>query len=246
MLFHASLFLFAAYFFGSMELIVAFPEWFLALAAISLGGIFRAAWQLGGSASSAIVPTLFSFSAIFLLFFVSSDREKQIFLFLSSLVFYVSALGIYRLRQYSGDLTAQSMLALVSMTTLFFLFSVFFGLFLNFQMFTEYMLMLSCGGASFLVGLSFFLRSFRDRASAVFYAALLGFFSAQVSWIGTFWPFGYLTNGVIMLIFVFPIWESVRMESSNGISKRRLATHILLMLILVVVVLSSAQWRQVV
>lgn len=247
MLFHASLLLFAVFFFGSLELVAMFPEWFLILALLFLGGVFRLSWRFGGSASSAIVPTLFSFSTVFLLFFVSSPREKHIFILLSSLVFYVAALGIYRLRQYDGDLTAQSMLSLVAMTTLFFLFSVFSGLFLNFQRFTEYMLMLSCGLSAFLVGLSILLRSFRvEREKAMLYSLLLGFFAAQLAWIGTFWPFGYLTTGVLMLMFTSPIWESIQAETTGGISKMRLAVHVLLILFLTVIVLSSAQWLQVV
>ncbi len=247
MLFHASLLLFAVFFFGSLELVVLFPEWLLALSLLFLGGVFRMSWRFGGSASLAIVPTLFSFSAVFLLFFVSSLREKHIFIFLSSLVFYVAVLGIYRLRQCAGDLTAQSMLSLVAMTTLFFLFSVFSGLFLNFQRFTEYMLMLSCGMSAFLVGLSVFLRSFREEwEKAMFYALLLGFFAAQLAWIGTFWPFGYLTTGVLMLMFTSPIWDSIQAEIAGGISKKRLAAHVILILLLTAVVLSSAQWFQVV
>ena len=247
MVFHASLLVFALSFFGSMELIVSFPEWLLVLSGVFLGGIFWASWRFGGSASSAIVPTLFSFSAVFLLFFVSSPREKHIFILLSSLVFYVAALGTYRLRQYAGDLTAQSMLSLVAMTTLFFLFSVFSGLFLNFQRFTEYMLMLSSGLSAFLVGLSIFLRTFSsERKRAVFYALLLGFFAAQVSWIGTFWPFGYLTTGVLTLMFTSPLWDMIQNEASGGLSKRRLAAHILLILGLTVLVLSSSTWLPVV
>ena len=247
MLFHASLLLFAVFFFGSLELVAMFPEWFLILALLFLGGVFRLSWRFGGSASSAIVPTLFSFSTVFLLFFVSSPREKHIFILLSSLVFYVAALGIYRLRQYDGDLTAQSMLSLVAMTTLFFLFSVFSGLFLNFQRFTEYMLMLSCGLSAFLVGLSILLRSFRvEREKAMLYSLLLGFFAAQLAWIGTFWPFGYLTTGVLMLMFTSPIWESIQAETTGGISKMRPAVHVLLILVLTAIVLSSAQWLQVV
>lgn len=247
MLFHASLLLFAIFFFGSLELVVMFPEWFLILSLLFLGGVFRFSWRLGGTASSAIVPTLFSFSTVFLLFFVSSAREKHIFIFLSSLVFYMAALGIYRLRQYDGDLTAQSMLSLVAMTTLFFLFSVFSGLFLNFQRFTEYMLMLSCGLSAFLVGLSIFLRSFREnRGKAMLCALILGLFAAQMAWIGTFWPFGYLTTGVLMLIFTSPLWEGVQAETTGGISKKRLAIQVIFVLLLAAVVLSSAQWLQVV
>ena len=247
MLFHASLLLLAVSFFGSMELIVSFPGWFLILSGVFLGGVFSASWRFGGSASSAIVPTLFSFSAVFLLFFVSSAREKHIFILLSSLVFYVAALGIYRLRQYDGDLTAQSMLSLVAMTTLFFLFSVFSGLFLNFQRFTEYMLMLSSGLSAFLVGLSIFSRSFPSgRREPVFYALLFGFSVAQISWIGTFWPFGYLTTGVLTLMFISPLWELIQHADSGGFSKKRLAAHILLMLGLMALVLSSSAWLLVV
>jgi hypothetical protein len=40
------------------------------------------------------------------------------------MVFYVAMLGNYRLKQYKGDVTAQSMLSLVAITALFFLLAL--------------------------------------------------------------------------------------------------------------------------
>jgi hypothetical protein len=247
MLFHASILAFAIFFLGLLELFVALPGGLLVFAMVFLGVLFWMSWRFGGSASSAIVPTLFSLSTIILLFFISLPRERHLFIFLSTLVFYLAILGIYRLRQYAGDVTAQSMLSLVAMTTLFFLFSAFYGIFLNFQRFTELALMLSFGISAFLTGLSIFSRSFRSELrKAWFYSLILGFFAAQVAWIGSFWPFSYLTAGVLTLMFISPLWDMIQSEMFGGFSKGRLAIHILLILALTALVLSSSEWLQVV
>ncbi len=247
MLFHASIFAFAILFFGLLECIVAIPSRFLMLAILSLAVLFRMSSRFGGSSTSAIVPTLFSLSTILLLFFVSSPKEKHLFIFLSSLVFYVGILGIYRLRQYAGDMTAESMLSLVAMTTLFFLFSAFYGIFLNFQRFTEGALMVSYGFSAFLVGLSIFSRSFRgDREKPWLFSVLLALFSAQIAWIGSFWPFSYLTAGVLSLMFLSPLWDMIQSEAIGTFSKKRLVFQIILILLLGGMVLWSSEWLPVV
>ncbi len=247
MFFHISILVFALSFFGLLEAAIVIPMKFSVLVFFLLAILFRALSRFGGSVGSAIIPTLFSFSSILLLFFISSPREKHVFIFLSSLVFYTSVLGVYRLRQYAGDMTAGSMLSLVAMTTLFFLFSGFFGIFLNFQRFSEWMLMTSYGLSSFLVGLSVFVRLFRNNPrKAWFFALLFGFSAAEIGWIGTFWPFGYLTSGVITLLFLSPLWDMIQGEASGGVSKKRLAVQVTLILFLIGMVLGSSEWLPVV
>lgn len=247
MLFHASIVAFSFLFFVLLEAVVAIPFQYVVLAFLAMAILFRVSWRFGGSAALAIVPTLFSLSTVILLFFISTPKEKHIFIFLSTAVFYVSVLGIYRLRHSVRDLTAQSMLSLVAMTTLFFLFSAFSGIFLNFARFNELALMISYGVSTFLVGLSLFSRSYpADIRTATLYAFILGLFSAELAWFSSFWPFGYLTSGVLTLMFISPIWDMIHNDALGVFSKKRLAAHLILMLMLIGMVLMSSNWLQVV
>jgi hypothetical protein len=247
MFFHIAVFFATLLFFGFLEAFIALPARFSPIAAFFLTVLFRMSWRFGGSIGSALIPTLFSLSAYILLFFVSAPKEKHTFIFLSSMVFYVAMLGNYRLKQYKGDVTAQSMLSLVAITALFFLFSAFYGVFLNFQRFDEATLMISYGISAFLIGFSAFARLFRNETRKAWLSSLLlGIFAAQIGWIGSFWPFGYLTSGVLALMMISPLWDTIQSEALGTFSKKRLVVHTLLILSLVGMVLVSSPWLPVV
>jgi hypothetical protein len=247
MLFHVAVFASALLFFGFLETIIALPVRFSPVAVFFLIVLFRIAWHFGRSFGSALIPTLFSLSTFILLFFVSSPKEKHIFIFLSSMVLYVAMLGTYRLKQYAGDVTAQSMLSLVAVTTLFFLFSAFYGVFLNFRRFDETALMVSYGISAFLIGFSVFARLFRKETKKAWASSfLLGFCAAQIGWIGSFWPFGYLTSGVLALMMISPLWDTIQSEALGTFSKKRLIAHVILMVSLIGMVLASSPWLPVV
>lgn len=243
MLFHASIFLLTIFFFGLFESTLLLPVRFSLLIFLFLGAVFWLSWRFGGSIRSTIIPTLFSFSAFILLFFISSNHQKHVFIFLSALIFYLAILGEYRLRQYKGDLTAHGILSAISMVTLFFFFSAFYGLFLNFQKFDEIALMFSYGIGSFFVGLSFFSRSIpKEPERSRLLSLILGIFMAEIAWVSSFWPFGYLTTGVISLIVISVPWDMIRGFSGKNFSEKRLFFHTILALMLIGMVLSSSIW----
>ncbi len=242
MLVHASVFAMMLFFVGFLEIIAVFFDGSLALSVVFLAIVFRLAWGFGGSVYASIVPTLFAFSVLLLLFFISSSQERQIFIGLSSLVFYIAILGIYRLRLYAGDMTAQSMLSLAAMATLFFLFSSLYGIFLNFQSFTQIALMVSYGIGSFCVAFSLFSQFATQVSEQSLLALIFGFFMAEIGWISGFWSFGYLTTGVISLIVISVPWDMVQRFSTGTFSHRRLIFHLMFSCVLLSVVLINAQW----
>lgn len=247
MLFHASIFVSALVFWGLLEAIAATPIGSPAFSIVLLSGILWVSRRFGGTLVSAIIPTFFSLSTIVLLFFISSPHQRHIFIVLASIVFYVSILGIYRLRHYSKDSTARSMVALVSMTTLFFFFSALYGVFLNFRNFTEVALMISYGVGTFLVGLQVFSRFFPEQPKRFwFFALFLSLCAAEIGWVASFWPFGYLTAGVLVLILLSIPWDMITRFSSGSVSGRRVATSLAFLFFLLSMVLLSSVWLPVV
>jgi len=65
---------------------------------------------------------------------------------------------------------------------------------------------------------------------------------AEIVWILNFWPFGYLTTGVISLIFYYVFWDLIQCHFFNMLSKKRVLGHMLIFGFLVAMVLSSTRW----
>lgn len=247
MLFYASIAVFSIAFFVSLEIVGFWLEYISILAPIFLVFVFLLSQYFGRSVALSFVPVFFAFSSTLLLFFVSAPSLRRVVTLLSSMVFYVGVLGIYRLRHYAKDVTARSMISLVSMASLFFFFSAFYAVFLNFQNFNVLLLMASYAAGTFFSSLILFMRFFPENVSrAWFFSAFLALFMAEVGWISTFWPFGYLTTGVLSVLFLSLPWDTVGISSSRMVSTRRLAFHSLCVLILLSLVLSSSVWLPVV
>ncbi|QQS20577.1 MAG: hypothetical protein IPL87_03325 [Candidatus Moraniibacteriota bacterium] len=133
------------------------------------------------------------------------------------------------------------------MTTLFFFLSGIYGLFLNFQFFSEPFLMLSSAGSVFLVGRNIFLQYFRNAPEkARFFAFFLALFSGEMAWVSSFWPFGYLTVGAVSLLFLSVLWDTLLLSLQRTITLRRLLVQLSVLVLFLGLVLSSSIWRPVV
>lgn len=243
MVFHIFVLLVALFFFGAFEVVLAFPSKLIWISAAAIVLLWRFSWKLGGSPSSAAIPTLFSISTALILFFVSSPAQKHALLAIAAAVFYVSLLGVYRLHQYAGDKTARSMLSLSAVASLFFYYSAFYGIFLNFRFFTQPMMMASFGVVTFLAAyhsFSAFLPKRRERAR--FFALVLGFLIMEIAWIAGFWPFGYLTTGVVALMFLAVPWDIFQHSVEGRLSRKRTIAVLAVVLFLLSMVLASSAW----
>lgn len=243
MIFHVFVLLVSILFFGAFEIALAFPSKLVWISAGAVILLWRLSWKLGGNLSSAVIPTLFSISTALLLFFVSSLVQQQALLILSTVVFYVSVLGAYRLRHYSADKTARSMVSLSAVASLFFFYSSLYGIFLNFQFFTQPMMMAGFGIVTFLAAyysFSVYLHERRERAR--FFALALGFLIMEIAWIAGFWPFGYLTTGVVTLIFLVVPWDIFQHSVDGSLSRKRTIAVLAVALFLLSMVLASSAW----
>jgi len=212
---------------------------FLTTAALFEGKKMGKKWKF------SILPVFFVISSIALLSLIAPVYEQQIFIILSSAMFYLLVLGICRLEAYLGDQTARGMLMAVTSTTIFFSFTSSYGLYLNFLV-PLFVLMLVCLAVTFLVSYQYFSIIEKERRKIFLYSFILALIMTEIVWTMNFWPFGYLTTGVVMLILYYVLWDLTQSYFLNLLSRKRVIANMIFFSAMIVLVLLSAKWIPVI
>jgi hypothetical protein len=189
----------------------------------------------------SIIPFFLALSCIGLLYLVSLNLEEQIFIILSSLIYYLGLYGTNRLGLYAKDQTALAMLVAALTVTIFFSFSSFYGIYLNFLVPT-YVLMLAYFLVTFLISLAYFFLIQNDKKMVLIYSLILALIMSELIWTMNFWPFGYLTTGIIALILYYILWDLIRSHFLNILSKKRVVINLLFFFLLIISVLITSKW----
>lgn len=190
------------------------------------------------------IPSIsFSLAAFFMLYFVDFGITKQMFIFLSGLVLYLSLLGGYRLGKYAKDQTARGMVSASLMATVFFLYSAGYGAYLNFYV-PIWTLMAFYFFVTFLLTLVYIriINAVSKKKIEVMYSFLLGFSMMELAWVINFWPFGYLTTGVISLILYYILWDFVQSYFLDILSKKRVVANSVFFVCIIIVILTTSRW----
>ncbi len=232
------------YFLG-LELVILKSDWLFFILAFLLAMALFEGRSLGKKWRFSILPVLFVLFSVALLALVTLAFQQQIFILLATAVFYLLILGTYRLREYEGDQTARGMLMAATATTIFFVFSSSYGLYLNF-MIPLYVLMLECLVVTFLVSFQYFSIIEKERKKIFLYSFILALIQAEIIWAMNYWPFGYLTTGVVMLILYYVLWDLTQIYFLNLLSRKRVIANMIFFSALVVLVLLSAKWIPVI
>jgi len=242
MFFYFPAFFYALAFLAGLEIIIYQPALaFYALAVLMLASLWESK-KIGKRWLFSIVPTVFSISSIILLYFIDIFAEKQLFVFLSAFIYYLSLLSAYRLRNYSKDQTAMGLVMASATAAIFFFYAASYGIYLNFAV-SSWVLVLAYFLVTFLVSCQYFQIIKSDRKkSALVYSLLLGMAMAEIAWIMSFWPFGYLTTGIIALIFYYILWDLIRSYFLNFLSKKRVVANMMLSGFLISLILISSKW----
>lgn len=242
MFFHLRSVFYSVIFLGGLEIISFNRNAVFYIAAVLLLVSLWGSRKIGGRWIFSIVPAVFSFSSIGLLYLIDSLLEKQVFIALSALMFYLAMLGIYRLGDYLKDQTARGMVAASATTTLFFFFTAAYGIYLNFLI-PLWVLMVVYLLATTVVSYQYFRTiQMSDARMPWIYSILLGMVMAEFAWVMNFWPFGYLTTGVITLIFYYVLWDLAQSYFLKLLSKRRVVANMILFSFLTALVLASSRW----
>ena len=229
MLFNFSIFFTSILFFLGLELIMFQNDHIILWSLVLSFLVVQSSRKIGKSVFSAAIPLLFSLSSVTLLYLVDSLKQKQWLIILSTLVYYLAFLGIYRLRYYKRDITARGMMSFVVMSTNFLFYSSFYGTITAIVTY-QYLLILES----------------EQVQKARIYSLILGLSMAEIAWIVNFWPFGYRTTGVIVLTFYYILWYLVEGYFLNKLSKEYILTQLVLSGFLISMVLISARWTPVV
>ena len=202
--------------------------------------------KIGGRWFFSVLPIFFTFSSLALLYLITLEFEQQIFIALASVMYYLSLLGAYRLGIYAGDKTARGMNMAAMAATIFFTCAGAYGLYLNFFV-PLYYLMLVYLIVTLLVSYQYFsIIQSDNKKRAWTYSFLLALVMTELIWTMNFWPFGYLTTGVIALILYYVLWDLVQSYFLNILSKKRVVANMIFFSVLTVMVLLSAKWLPVV
>lgn len=188
---------------------------------------------------------LISLSSPTLLSFIDSPHQRQFFIFLCACMYYSALLGSYRLRRAPQDKTAQAFLNTASLSALFFYYTSLFGFYLNFSF--------PLWGLMILYFLGTTLTSYKTFSSIkqegvrkrrlMMYSVLLGFCMAELAWVMSFWPFGYLTAGALVLVFFFLVWDIAFDIFHQKLSLKKMVWRTIFFFSLIGVLLWSTPWH---
>lgn len=158
------------------------------------------------------------------------------------LVNYFLIFGIYRIKSKPDSRTAKAVIAMSLMAVAFLFFTATYGVYLNFDV-SAWTLMVFYFVNIGLMSYQYFLLIGENRKKiAALYSLILGFVSLEMAWIVNFWPFGYLTTGVILLMFYYIIWDIAQNYFLNILSIRKVVINLIFFLLTSAVVLHSSPW----
>ena len=243
MIWEFSIFLLTFFYFGVLWRAFSHPANFLWEGIFFLFILLVSAKWISQKFFHFVTPAFLFIGSVLLLPLIDSPAEAKAFLVLSSGVFYLAMLGAYRLGKYKKDLTAKAMLNLASFSALFCYFSSVYGWYLNIAM-PIWLVMVLFAFVSFPISyiLVFFNELKMSPNQKILYSVFLSYLIVVVVWVQNFWPFGYLTTGVIALIIFYSGWDIIRNYFLNKMTIKRLTFNLLFLLGTASLVLISAKW----
>lgn len=248
MLFHFTIFGFSTLFFCMLTFLVRdpiIPSWswysFSLLVFVMLS--MAASRKLTGKWYPAFLPGVVAFSTLLLISLIDVAFEQQVFIWVATILFYASLLGIYRLKLIPTDETARALLKTAALASLFFTYAAAYGLYLNYDV-PLALLMFVFFLATSIVAFQTWYWAGRDDSREVLLTSLaLGMVMGELIWVIHFWPFSYLTVGSAMLIFFFLLWRLVLDLLRNDLVWKRLLVQGIILAILLVLLLATSPWR---
>lgn len=203
---------------------------------------FWGAKWISGKYVFSIFPTTFSVSSILLFYLIDLGPSRQIFIAMSSAIYYFIFLGICRLKNYKEDQTAKGIVSGGLLATIFFFYSGFYGFYINFSI-PLWLLMLVFLAITFVLSYHYLRMLSSEKKKALSYSLILGLAMAEISWVINFWPFGYLTTGVITLIFYYMFWDLAQSYFTEKLSKRKIVVNLAFFSLLIGLILISSRWQ---
>lgn len=248
MVFHFSIFFWSGAFFLVMRFMAASDQlsfWEAYLSSASLLAIISlvSAKKITRRIRNSFIPILISVSAPSLIAFIDSPAERYVFSLLSSAIFYMAFLGLYRLRFVPSDDTARAFLSIAALSALFFFYAGEYGFYLNFDVPLATLVIAFALGSCGAAYQTLYAALPQDRGRVFLYALAIGFGMGEVSWILSFWPFGYLTAGATALVIFFVLWDMALSFFLGSLSRKRTLAYLFVSLFLIGILIGTSPWR---
>ncbi len=211
--------------------------------------------KVGGRWNFSILPSFFTLSSVALLYLITLNYEQQAFILLASLMYYLSLFGAYRLNKYAGDQTARGMNMAATVSTVFFTYAGMYGLYLNFLI-PLWWLMLIFSIMTLLISYQYFsvlyysLTTIKTTTLAKkniwLYSFLMALIMSEITWTISFWPFGYLTTGAIILILYYIIWDIIQSHFLNNLTRKKVVFNLIFFFLAITTILVSSPWMPII
>jgi len=237
--------LYSIVFLAGLETTIFAPGYLFWIAGFLFLASFYEGKKVGQRWRYVILPVFFTISSIVLLQLVSLMTEKQIFITLVSLMYYLALFGTYRLGIFEDDLTARGMIMASTSAAIFFAYAGAYGLYLNFLV-PLYVLMMTYLIVTLLISYQYFAIIEKNKKKVWVYSFLLALFMVELIWTINFWPFGYLTTGIIALILYYVLWDLTQSYFLNLLSRKRVIANMVFFSTMIMLVLLSSKWIPVI
>ncbi|EKD58926.1 MAG: hypothetical protein ACD_56C00026G0001 [uncultured bacterium] len=206
---------------------------------------YQVAKRISRNVTMTPMPLIFVSGAMGMLYFVRSEKQENFLIMLASVAYYFIHLAFYRLRTCHKDKTAHGIVAAGSLATIFVFYCASYGIYLNFAI-GLWVLMAALALVTSLISFQYFWLINENKKNVLNYSLILGLVMAEIVWVLNFWPFGYLTTGVINLIFYYVFWDLLQCHFLDALSKKRVVANMIFFGFLIALVLSSTRWLPVV
>lgn len=242
MFFHLKSLIYAFVFFLSLQILIPGNKFFWHISIFLFVFSIFVSRKINKKNSSCIMPAVFSVSTTIIIFLVDGFLIREIISIFTALTYYFIFLGIFRLKNYSYDQTARGLISGTLFANLFLFYAGFYGLYLNFAI-PLWFLMLVFLTITFIMSYRYFSLISSEKRKILNYSLILGTVMAQISWVINFWPFGYLTTGIIALIFYYMFWDIAQSYFINKISKKKIVANLIFFSLIITMILATSKWQ---
>lgn len=197
---------------------------------------------------------LLTVSAVLLFYLIDPPAMQYVFILASTVVYYATLIGITRMRHIGDDYLARGIYVAASMVAVFFAFTAVIGFHINFREvyhplgipitieMSVGLLMATFFLISSITAYAYFYIITDNKSLAMLYSMIIGLGIAQIAWAIHFWPFRYLTTGVIALMFYYILWDLAQSNFLGILSKKRVLANFIFFGIVTITLLITAQW----
>lgn len=195
---------------------------------------------LSGSFKAMIIPAAYAFFSGLLLFFVDTLPKQGVFILLATGLFFLTLRTEFYITKVSTMTLQRGALSASAVGALFLFFASAQGFMINFAI-PIWMFMTTYFVVVYGISYAYYAQM-RLRGNSTLYSFILAFFFVQLSWIIQFWPFGYLTIGVTMLIFYYVLWDILDHYAGGTFTRRHAILNTVLLIGLTTLVLATSRW----